>query len=574
MAISGTFTADFSSFQTAVQNADLRLKAFEGSSNKVETALSRMTNSFTGQKVITDATLMAEAIERIGGVSKLTEAELSRVSATAKEAAAKLTAMGQDVPPGIQKIADASVGATTAAFNWKNALLGVAGTLGVAFTVNAIKNFAINVIDTGAAIGDMAVKLGVSAEAIQRWKYAAEQSGATIEQVQSAVAFMNRTLAEGSKSTVASLAAAGLEFAAIRKMKPEDAFNTITDAIGGLEDPMIRAKLQMELLGRGSTELTAAMVEGFKKVGAETKVMSDDTVARLKAAQDAWGRLSNAVTIHSGEMIASVFKVTTSWKEFTASLATALVPGSFGRTMRTEIVEVLDSLTGASIDLTSTLATVPPVARAAAAGLKPVAISGAEVDTVISNMNTTVRNSAAALSLVEPKVGSLDKAIKGFTEHNEKMNLGLRFTSEVIGELPPKLEAMAQGLEKVADAQKAVTASKDAPGSVGINTGGIALGNFEAAFKMFNNIYGSNSGVGAAGPVAPDFLSWALRNGFATRTVDASAAPGMFQPSAAAGPAPTINMNGVLMGTDPAALQQIRDLVSEAVRQSMSGARV
>src|SRR4029077_12379506 len=108
MPIQGTFTADFSSFNTAVEQADIRLKAFQADSAKVETSLSKMVNAFTGQKVISEAALMTEAIDRIGGASKLTEAELARVAATASEAAAKLRAMGQDVPERIQRYADAS----------------------------------------------------------------------------------------------------------------------------------------------------------------------------------------------------------------------------------------------------------------------------------------------------------------------------------------------------------------------------------------------------------------------------------------------------------------------------------
>src|SRR5262245_19146371 len=108
MAIQGTFTADFNSFNAAVEGAEVRLKSFEGSSNRVEGALSKMTNSFSGVRVIQDATLMAREIESVGGVTAITESELRPAAVTANEVAAKMTALGQDVPPGIQKISDAA----------------------------------------------------------------------------------------------------------------------------------------------------------------------------------------------------------------------------------------------------------------------------------------------------------------------------------------------------------------------------------------------------------------------------------------------------------------------------------
>src|SRR5262245_1777709 len=43
---------------------------------KVERAMRRMTESFSGRQLISDATLAAEAVEHIGGTSKLTETEL------------------------------------------------------------------------------------------------------------------------------------------------------------------------------------------------------------------------------------------------------------------------------------------------------------------------------------------------------------------------------------------------------------------------------------------------------------------------------------------------------------------
>src|SRR4029453_646694 len=99
-----------------------------------------------------------------------------------------------EVPPGLQSIADQANKATQATFDWRSALLSTAGTLGVAFSVNTLKNFALGVIETAGTIGDLSEKLGVSAEAVQRWGYAAEQSGASMETVDSAIKKMNANL--------------------------------------------------------------------------------------------------------------------------------------------------------------------------------------------------------------------------------------------------------------------------------------------------------------------------------------------------------------------------------------------
>src|SRR6187402_3493577 len=102
MAVTAKFSADFSDFQSAVSKAEVSLRGFESGAGKVETSLNKMANSLSGTKLIQDAALMAQAVEKIGGASKLTENELARVSAQATEAANKLRALGQDVPAGIQ----------------------------------------------------------------------------------------------------------------------------------------------------------------------------------------------------------------------------------------------------------------------------------------------------------------------------------------------------------------------------------------------------------------------------------------------------------------------------------------
>ncbi len=161
MAISATFSADFSDFQAAVQKAEVSLRGFESGAGKVESSLTRMTNSLSGNKLIQDAALAAEAVERIGGVSKLTEAELARLSAQAKEAAEKMAAMGQDVPANIQKIADATKGATEKTQGWTSALSSAAGAFGLAFSAGAVIAFGKSVLDTASQINDLSQKMGL-----------------------------------------------------------------------------------------------------------------------------------------------------------------------------------------------------------------------------------------------------------------------------------------------------------------------------------------------------------------------------------------------------------------------------
>lgn len=109
MPITGRFEADFSAFQSACDAATVKLTSFQANAGKVEASLTKMANSLSGTALIQQATLMATAVDKIGGVSQLTASELQRLGTQAQEAIAKMQARGiTAIPKSLQDIADAA----------------------------------------------------------------------------------------------------------------------------------------------------------------------------------------------------------------------------------------------------------------------------------------------------------------------------------------------------------------------------------------------------------------------------------------------------------------------------------
>lgn len=333
--LTGRLLADFTSFTDAVSKAEVSLKSMESGAGGVGSALNKMVDTLSGRTLVRDATLAAEAFELLAkeGVG-LTNQELEKLGVTAQNAIDKLRVMGKEIPPGIQKISDEAAKikkpleeAQTASASFFNGLKNAAGLIGVAFSAQAVVGFVGHVFDAAGAIGDMADKLGISAEAAQRFQYAAEQSGSSLDTVGTAIGFMNKALAEGSKSTVGALTDVGLKFQDIRSMQPEDAFRAISEAIKGISDPMEQARIVTELFGRSALDLLPAIKAGITEVGDQTNVMSDNTVASLKRASDAWSDLGTRVTVVTGTMLAetvsTVSAITASWKSFGTFVAEA-----------------------------------------------------------------------------------------------------------------------------------------------------------------------------------------------------------------------------------------------------------
>lgn len=199
-----------------------------------------------------------------------------------------------------------------------SAAVKMGAALGIGFSVGAVVSFAKSTFDAASQIHDMAEQVGISSEALQGFKEAAELSGAHLEDVTTAIQKMNKNLDGGDKATVDALKAAHLSFAAIRDMKPEDAFLAITDAIQRIPDPMIQSNVALTLFGKGAGALLPGIKEGFRQAADAADKMSNDTIDTLEAAQDAWDKLGKKVTIVTGTMLATVINTT---KQITESVS-------------------------------------------------------------------------------------------------------------------------------------------------------------------------------------------------------------------------------------------------------------
>lgn len=289
MAITATFKADFTSFVDAVNRAESELRSFETGASKVEGSLRRMTDAFSGRRIIQDATLTAKAIEDIGGVSKLTEGELKRVSSQAQEAVNKLKAMGLEVPPGIQKIADATKATGGAFDNLKgplSAVNGLLGTFGIGLSVGAVVGFGRALLDDADALVKMSDRTGITITGLQRLQTAGDDAGNTIEDMTGAVNQMQNRLDGGDASAVGALRRLGLSLSDIKQLTPDQQFIAISDALRQVEDPAKQVAIAMDLFGKQGATVLPTLKRGFDDVRDSAVGMSEDTARALDKMGD------------------------------------------------------------------------------------------------------------------------------------------------------------------------------------------------------------------------------------------------------------------------------------------------
>src|SRR5262245_12611654 len=171
--ITGTLLADFGSFYTAVDNANVKLRSFESGASNVEKALNNMVDRFSGRRLIQEAELMVESIQRIGSPARLTANELQRAGAAAEEAAEKLRRMGQQVPPRFDELADKARrarGESDALREGFQAFDGVAQSLGVHLPTKAIEDLGRALTDSKTTINAFGQAGLVAGAAFAGWE--------------------------------------------------------------------------------------------------------------------------------------------------------------------------------------------------------------------------------------------------------------------------------------------------------------------------------------------------------------------------------------------------------------------
>jgi uncharacterized protein (DUF433 family) len=346
MALTGELLADFSSFNTAVSTAQVQLKGFDADATKVGNSLNKMGDSFSGKKITQDATLMAQIFQDLGGAEAFTTAELARMGAVGAEAVEKLKALGKDVPPGIQAIADQAKHASSSLkefasdFDLKQAItepiggaregliafveeLGPAGVaLAAVATAGAATGAAVLALATdaghvGAGLDDMADKTGLSVGELSKLSYASEVIGADMGALTNAVFKLQKGIGDNTAAFQAGLQKMGLSTEELRAAGPDRYLELVAAGLRSIDDTGERAAAGAAVLGRGYREV-AHTLQDLDNGLAKTADLNPWTAEQARAAEEFEQQLGSIEThIHAAaiaignDLIPAVSKLVT-----------------------------------------------------------------------------------------------------------------------------------------------------------------------------------------------------------------------------------------------------------------------
>lgn len=164
--------------------------------------------------------------------------------------------------------------------------------------VGQIKDMVMAGLEYASALGEQAQQLGVTTKAMQEYRYVASQTGVSNEEMDAALAKLNRTLgdaATGNKKAQSAFDALGIS---VRDSNGhvKDAGALIPEIAGALEkvgSPAERASLLVDLFGKSGQKLAPLMAEGaggVNKLREEAhklgQVLSDEQIQKADATAD------------------------------------------------------------------------------------------------------------------------------------------------------------------------------------------------------------------------------------------------------------------------------------------------
>lgn len=189
------------------------------------------------------------------------------------------------------------------------AKIGTAALVGVTAATTALVGALVKGTGKTAEYGDnidkMSQKLGLSAEAYQKWDYVLGQAGTSIDNMAMGIKTLTNKLDDaktGSKDAQEMFAKLGMSLEDIQAMSREEIFEGAIRGFQGMADSTERAALANDLFGRSGQELTPlfnATTEETEELLAATEkygmIMSDEAVKASADYQDALDTLKRTM---------------------------------------------------------------------------------------------------------------------------------------------------------------------------------------------------------------------------------------------------------------------------------------
>ncbi len=219
---------------------------------------------------------------------------------------AKVTGAGEVrmLSVAMQQLGVAAGGARTALAG----LTGLGAALGAGLGVAGLAMAAKGIVDMGDSLDELAQRTGSSVDTLSQLGMAAQMTGSSVEEVSKGTVKLAKNMAEiatgGGEAAKAALDALGVSaFDVAGNLRiPSDVMLDIADGLQRVQDPALRVKLAMDLLGKGGASLAPALSQGSEAIQKLNTGISGDFAKNAGAYNDQLDIL-RAATVRLGASV-------------------------------------------------------------------------------------------------------------------------------------------------------------------------------------------------------------------------------------------------------------------------------
>ena len=212
------------------------------------------------------------------------EADTSQFVSELRKAQAATKGFRDDSRTAFDRAGDAAAGFVKNLVSVRSALALAAGATGLFY-------FNVRMIEAADNIAKTSQRIGVATDKLQELHYAAKLSGASTEEMDTALRFLNRNLGDAARGQ--GEARHILEQLGLVGLDAHAAFMKLSDVFASSSDQAAKTTLAMQLLGRGGAGVINVLSEGqteLQKMAARAHelgiVMSEDMLKRAEQAND------------------------------------------------------------------------------------------------------------------------------------------------------------------------------------------------------------------------------------------------------------------------------------------------
>ncbi len=218
----------------------------------------------------------------------------------------------------------------------------LAGTLGGFVGAGAV----LSSIGEYAAIGDMADRLGVTGQSMQRLGIMAEMSGSSVEEITKALLKMRKTLETGGDPALqAALGEVGLTAQQLLALSPEQQMSTLAQAFQTAQSKGEGFNLMQQLMGKGFTSLIPLLQTSAEdmKDFAEAAVIDEQTLSGIKDLDDRMTSLWRGLKIGGANLATGLGDYLGTGMAYLASLPGQAMSGGQGMGFGDMMDEVINA---------------------------------------------------------------------------------------------------------------------------------------------------------------------------------------------------------------------------------------